>query len=830
MSIMKSIQEILRSKSEFIFGLLVLFSGLFFIYRDVILKGQIIFPSNLQASFFSPWSTSKFKGWEQGIPFKPIGGHDQVRFLYPARTVTNESLLKGKVPLWNPYIFSGSPHLANYQSAVFYPFNVIYFFIPQIYAWSILTILPFILGYIFAYAFNRSIGCSKVGATIGALAFGMCGFLSTWTQENAVVGQTAVWLPLMLYAIEKTIQSHKITFATLIAISIACSVFAGFFQITFYSIVVCLIYAACRIAILKNNKRKALFYCLGGLILGILLSSIQLLPSIEAFFQSVRNSTNIDYLFDIYLLPFEHVYTVFFPDLKGNPSIYTYIGSGFYHEKIIYVGILPLVFIVACIVYQIKNKRTLFFSILAIVSLLLTVKSSFTIWLYSLSLPLISTFVPSRILIVTSFSLTVLSALGASWFFDKKEKKNLRKILPIAGICIILMATPLYFLSPTGSPKFFLDLVFKGNQIIDSETLIGVKSLMIPWIILVSTLFTLIIFKGKTISKYICIVLTVIPLIYFLNRYSVTGFQEFLYPNHEIFTFLQKNSIDNERFLVVGERLIGNLAVDKGLYSPEGVDAVFPNRYAEIAESTKNNGKMAQQVPRIEVSFPELEKDNVVETYKQQVKLVSFLGVKYVLYYNKTQQKQIDVDKKFSPNVFEKVWEKNNWYAFKNKNAVPRVVLVPQYINESDPQKILDVFFSKDFNPLKTVILEESVAFKTKGSLIAEAKIIKYEPEEVIIKTKSNRNAFLVLSDNYYPGWKAYIDGKEVKLYRANYSFRSILVPKGTHNITFIFDPITFKIGVLGSLISIGIIGGILLLEIKKKRKKSTHFTRDQSR
>ena len=61
----------------------------------------------------------------------------------------------------------------------------------------------------------------------------------------------------------------------------------------------------------------------------------------------------------------------------------------------------------------------------------------------------------------------------------------------------------------------------------------------------------------------------------------------------------------------------------------------------------------------------------------------------------------------------------------------------------------------------------------------------------------------LFLSDNYYPGWKAYVDNKEVKIYRANYTFRSIYLPKGDHIITFEYDPMSFKIGYIITLLSV---------------------------
>ncbi|MCK4649150.1 YfhO family protein, partial [bacterium] len=54
----------------------------------------------------------------------------------------------------------------------------------------------------------------------------------------------------------------------------------------------------------------------------------------------------------------------------------------------------------------------------------------------------------------------------------------------------------------------------------------------------------------------------------------------------------------------------------------------------------------------------------------------------------------------------------------------------------------------------------------------------------------------------YYPGWKAYVDGKEEKIYQANYILRAVYLGPGKHDIRFIYDPLSFKVGTYISLIT----------------------------
>jgi uncharacterized membrane protein YfhO len=68
----------------------------------------------------------------------------------------------------------------------------------------------------------------------------------------------------------------------------------------------------------------------------------------------------------------------------------------------------------------------------------------------------------------------------------------------------------------------------------------------------------------------------------------------------------------------------------------------------------------------------------------------------------------------------------------------------------------------------------------------------------------------LFLSDTYYPGWQALIDGKPTKIYRTDYTFRSILVPQGNHVVVFVYNPKSFSYGLKVSIISIAVLLGFL--------------------
>jgi uncharacterized membrane protein YfhO len=76
----------------------------------------------------------------------------------------------------------------------------------------------------------------------------------------------------------------------------------------------------------------------------------------------------------------------------------------------------------------------------------------------------------------------------------------------------------------------------------------------------------------------------------------------------------------------------------------------------------------------------------------------------------------------------------------------------------------------------------------------------------------------LVLTDTYFPGWKAFIDGKQAQIYRANYIHRMVVVPEGIHSVEFIYDPASFKAGGIISVIAAVAVIGILGLVFFRKK------------
>ncbi|NIQ16195.1 MAG: YfhO family protein [Candidatus Dadabacteria bacterium] len=128
----------------------------------------------------------------------------------------------------------------------------------------------------------------------------------------------------------------------------------------------------------------------------------------------------------------------------------------------------------------------------------------------------------------------------------------------------------------------------------------------------------------------------------------------------------------------------------------------------------------------------------------------------------------------------------------------------------------------KNFDPTKTIILEENIKQKHFQGNFQPALITSYHPNRISIEVNLKNPGFLFLGDIWFPGWKAFDNGKEKKVMKANYAFRSVFLEPGEHRVEFVYDPLSYKIGKIISLLTL-----FLLLTygfFAWKRKKELNF------
>ena len=159
---------------------------------------------------------------------------------------------------------------------------------------------------------------------------------------------------------------------------------------------------------------------------------------------------------------------------------------------------------------------------------------------------------------------------------------------------------------------------------------------------------------------------------------------------------------------------------------------------------------------------------------------------------------------------------------YENKNALPRAFVVTSTKVVLSPDEALASLAAPSFDPKTTAIIQKPeskiviLGPREPLSSAPSVKIIEDKRNRVLLETETGGEGYLVLGDNYYPGWRAYIDGVETELYRANHTMRAVKLPGGSHVVSFNFDPLMLRIAMYVSLAAAAIVA-LSLLIIKKR-------------
>ncbi len=803
-------------------GILVFLVFIFltiFIFRPIF-TGLVPFSANLLVSAFNPWAQEKFPGWEVGIPNKPVG-IDDLRIFYPQRNFTLEILRQGQFPLWNPYSASGNYHIGLSETAVFYPFSLLFSFLPQLTAWTILIIVEPILVALGMYLYLGLILKDKRAIFFGAITFAFSGVVITRLEEGLSAGHALLWLPFIFYGIEGYLQKYKLRYLFLLLFSLVSSLLAGWFQFTFYILIFSLIYIIFRIR--KNlylGKRLLVFI---PYLLLPLVTLYHLLPALVSLFDSLRGTqVEQSVLADLHLMPLTHLLTYLFPDLWGNPGSYNFFGKSMYGTTL-YIGLVPFIVFLFSLWRFRKSSVARFFLIASIVALLMGLDTPLSRLVARLPIPIVSSFLPNRIFLLNSFGLAVLSAFGMEWLLNNYKILATKKIvLALAFVGSAILITDLYVLLSAwrqsitlGELRHSLEicaLLSTANK--KCQLIIQARNIILPSFLF---LLTALIFlarqklEGKTFFLLI-VVLTFFGQAYFANKALAFSNPSFVYPQHPVFSYFKK--VDLDRFISTEESYIAaNFPLMFRLFSPDGEGSMYPRRYAKILRYIQDRG-VRGEASRVEAKISPSSKALFIEKNPYLLRFMQIDGIKYVVRLKK-EKGTLDINT-LESDTFSLAWENDTWQIFRYRNALPRFFWTNKYQVIKEEDKILETLFTPNSDPT-TLVLEQYPGLVYNSNPKGNVELISYTPNSIEFKTDSIGDGLLYLSDNYSPNFKVLIDGKESTLLRANYSFRAMAVPAGKHTVRMYYNNTSVVYGFIVAIMILGASMGAAFFCTKRK-------------
>jgi hypothetical protein len=231
-----------------------------------------------------------------------------------------------------------------------------------------------------------------------------------------------------------------------------------------------------------------------------------------------------------------------------------------------------------------------------------------------------------------------------------------------------------------------------------------------------------------------------------------------------------------------------NMALLAGMYDVSGVDN--PLVVADVARYWEGTGG-------------------------RSTRLYDLLGVRYVL---GSKEVVLDWDK------FSLAYDGDPTVnVYRNETPLPRAFVVLRTVAAADQEDAWARIHEHGFDPATTVVLEGGQPLDGGATGQPAAQVVRYEPDRLEIDVDSPTDGYLFLSDPFYPGWRAAVDGQPVEILRANYAFRAVAVPAGTHRVTMTFQPASWRAGLGISVLAVLLLLALAVTALVRRRRAAAH-------
>ncbi len=718
------------------------------------------------------------------------------------------ALGRGELPLWNPYIFSGAPYIAGIQSAIFYPLNVVFLFLETPIAINFSIALHCWLASGFTYLFARYQRLTSGGALLSAItfAYGAPYFFHIYPGHLSNLS-TMTWLPLLFLGVEAFLRNQKIKYVLLSGVPLSMQVLAGHPQYLFYSVIALSIYFGLRLWSTKALRQAPFFifgFCL-FVFVGLALSAIQFLPALELTRYSVREALTYEWV-SIFSLPPEHLLTLLVPDFFGD-LVAAYWGKNYLWEMSLYLGVVPLAMAAAAVIFD-RSRTVIIFTLIAAVSLILALgKHTPLLHILYHTVPGFNLFRGlSKFAFVFAFAVAILAGYGLTKIMalERATFAKLRGLsLVLAGIALALLFLGFVKLLVgqsawhslielfLQSQDRFLPLPTLSEKYISDSMFTVFKSLIATSILLIAVaglLWARGRFRRLSARAFMVLIVGIatFDLWLFGSRYLPTFDPRDLSMDRELKAFFQQ---EKESFRVATAMFeLLNVGLLEGIENVGGYDAIVLKDYSQFINFT-------QGLP--------LDEPNIAMEISRISPLLRLFANFYVL----------DPSTQLDHPEFNLVFQNQRYKVYKDSRALPRAFIVHDVRTITDGTKALAMLTAPEFNPSSTALIEASALDLPNHPNLASAKskIISRSLNRVVIEAETTAPGLLVLADAYYPGWQVSINGKESRIHRTNRVMRGVVLPKGRHTVEFRYQPKSFQVGAMVSLVSIILLVGCLI-------------------
>ena len=731
-------------------------------------------------------------------------------------------LKQGILPLWNPHIFSGTPYVGGFQSAMFYPFNLLYLILPLVAAINFsIAFHIFLLGFfMYLWVLNRGLG------TLPALFAGMlaifCGAVFPHIYPGHLTNLCVMpWVPLLFYSMDRFSAKPSLVPLLFGVLSVTMQILAGHPQYVFYTGVAAFLYLLLNLFF----AQRRLITVIGFIVIYVaaaLLSAVQLFTGLAAAAESVRSSVSYNFA-SMFSFPYENLLTLITPGFFGAMGELPYWGRNYFWEMSLFISITGFVLAVYGAIYAEKKIR--------LTSLILF--AAFLVIAFGKYTPLFDMLyfvVPgfnkfrgiSKFIFPASLFIILLAAAGFHTMLQQtiatktdivKRKKNRNKtkeqskkhpehftfaFFPLAGGLLLLCLGGLFMLLGNDALQPLMRYILEsGDSYFPREQLNSQMFLQnarvhagyqLLWAAGVSLTIGLLIYLGKCRRKFLFLLplLACVELLIFALPLRPTfNIQDVAKPE---LTQRLATLPGDYRILYGGDT---NAAMTFGTYDVRGYDPMVLKRYAEFIAYTQGN-----------------DPDNPgqylhISRYHPLYKMLRFRFV-----------------------IPDPTRTSAKWIEF--PGIMKRLTLIYNFTVLTDRNSIFSSLANPSFDPAQSVILETQPDIipnvSTENAIV---EIVDSSVNHLTIKADLPSPAMLLVTDLYASGWQAKaLAGSvqsEYQVMPANYILKAIPLKEGHHQFRIFYQPQAFIIGAWVSVLSLFCtVCGCLLYYVLGVRKRAS--------
>jgi len=718
-----------------------------------------------------------------GHAWLPKGGGDSVSYLFPMYRYAADSLRAGTIPFWNPHQYAGAPFLADNQSGIFYPFNLLLFFLWPGFSYrgiEALVIWHFFFAGLAMYVCLRRLGpeiaAGRPAALLAALAYMLSDVFITHIGNLNLIA-VAAWLPLAFLGLHRAIfatqSGRRVAWAVAGGAALGIATLAGHGQMTFLSGLFLGSYALYQTVARRAGWALPLLGVLAAV--AVALAGVSLFPAVETLRHTLRAEFDVARSAN-YALPPQALIGLTAPDFFGR-------GASFWGDwlrvEVGYAGVLTW-FLAAAGVFLRPNRQTLFFVLAGAFFLLLALGPVTPLYpALARLLPLVPFQVPARFVLLLDFCLAVLAAVGLNALLSPLAGSSRARGLAIGTavaalavvVALVTVRARLLPLEPErGAQMMRALLVFAGLA-------------AASWLLLACRL------SGRLPAAALAVAA---PLLLFADLYGLGRHVE-----------IDWN--DPTPGFAAGTPGLAFLHDDPGLHR------------LDIA-----TGAWQPNMPMIERLYAARGVYNPLElaNYNVYMGAVGFrgspqynaLGIKYVI----GGKKEPPGDTTFLVPVHD---ADPAVTIYLNTRALPRAMVLFNSEVVADHDAAFAATHADDFDPARTVVLEGGAALSQSPGQ-ASIEVQRYDANEIAFAVSTDRPAYFFLSDVYHPDWTAAVDSRPATIEVANYAFRAVYLEPGRHIVTMRLEPSGWRAGQLATGLALVALGALVILTIRSNRAR----------